>query len=930
MDQLLSTKLHIPPTRPELVARPRLSKRLNKSLQQKLTLISAPAGFGKTTLVSDWLANFGFEPTAKSQNRYRIAWLSLDEGDNDPARFFTYLLAALNPRERAESNLCKGISSILQTPQPPPAEDVLAPLINELAAFPDGIILVLDDYHNIASPSINDALTFLLEHLPSQMHVVIVTRDDPQLPLARLRARGQLSELRAVDLRFTISEAADFLNRVMGFSLSAKDIAALESRTEGWIAGLQLAALALQGAASPQGHKDATSFIKSFTGSHRFVMDYLIEEVLEHQPENVQTFLLQTAILNRLSGSLCDALTMNGGGQAILEAFERTNLFIVPLDNERRWYRYHHLFADLLRRRLLQTRPGQLPILHRKASEWYEQNGFIDEAIEHSFQAGDFEQAAYLIEGQVDVSWGQGEHVKLRRWLFQLPVELLTARPYLCIFNAWYLYTSGKHEAAEESLRSVEQALASISAHAAETEGQKAPLANFDRLRLQGRLTAIRAFMDAHRGDVPGMIRHANQALEYLPEQDRIWRSLIAIVLGDIHGFKGDMAAAYKARFEALKACESTGEIYYIMLASMKLAITLRAQGRLQRTMEICQQQIQAARECGLSQTSLFGLLLAIKGEVLAEKNDLDEAIQQAKNGVELAEHGVDMVMRGWSYMCLLRVLFSRRDLAGIQKIVQKVGNLARESNVPAWVVNQMAAWQVRVWLLQDDLEAADQWSRERGLTIDRENRPLQEINFFSLFDYLILARIMLAQGRLESAAGLLHNLLLAAEGLSRTGRVIEILNLQALTAQAMGETTRAMQALERALNLAEPEGFVRIFVDEGPAMARLLYEALSRRIAPDYVRRLLASFPDTEPIKSISASMQASQYEMIEPLSDREIEVLQLIAEGLTNPEIATRLYLSLNTVKVHTRNVYGKLGVNNRTQAVSKGRVLGILPSI
>ncbi len=924
MDQLLSTKFHIPRPQPELVPRPSLIGRLNEGLHRKLTLISAPAGFGKTTLVSEWMSTLGVASGAQKRARFRIAWLSLDEGDNDLTRFLAYLITALNRAAEIKSGLCKGVLSMLQSPQPPPAETVLTSLINELDAIPDRIILILDDFHNIDSTPVDDVLTFLLEHLPAQMHLVLVTRVDPQLSIARLRARRKLTELRAIDLRFSTSEATEFLNQAMGLSLSGEDIAALETRTEGWIAGLQLVAISIQG------KKDPTSLIKSFTGSHRYILDYLIEEVLEQQSENVQAFLLQTAILNQLNGSLCDAITGQNDGQSTLEKLERANLFIVPLDQERHWYRYHQLFADLLRRRLRQTQADQIPELYRRASMWYTKNGFFSEAIEHSLLAEDFERAASLIEEHIDDSWAQGAHIKMRRWMFQLPVEWLAAKPYLCIFNAWYLFTSGQYDGAEQSLHWVEVALDPSSANASETKQQRVgSVDNYDRLKLQGRLAAVRAFMDAHRGDISGMILHADQALEYLPEQDRIWRSLIAIVLGDIQGFKGDMTAAYKARFEAWKACKAAGEPYYIMLAGMKLAITLRAQGHLQQTLEICQQQIQIAEDCGLSKTSLLGLLLAIRGEVLAELNDLDEALRQVKTGVKLAESGVDMSLRGWSYVSLMRVLFSRQDLAGIQKTIQKVQSIARETNVPAWVMNQMTSWQVRVWLLQGNLDAASQWSHERGLTTGSEKQLQQEINFFSLFDDLILARLMLAQGRLEEADSLLQNLLTVAETMGRTSLVIEIRILQALVAQAMGNTTASLQALEQALRLAEPEGFIRIFVDERQPLAGLLYEALSREIEPDYVRRLLVAFPIAESKQVDPSRSKAPEFELIEQLSEREVEVLQFIAEGLTNPEIADRLYLSLNTVKVHTRNIYGKLGVNNRTQAISRGKILGILPS-
>jgi LuxR family maltose regulon positive regulatory protein len=778
-----------------------------------------------------------------------------------------------------------------------------------------------------------------------------------------------LAELRATDLRFFPSEAAEFLNQAMGLDLSEEDIAALERRTEGWIAGLHLAAISMQG------HKDTSSFIKSFTGSHHNVLDYLIEEVLEQQPESVQTCLLQTAILDRLTASLCDAVCSgvvkmpsssmgtgvsfsdssgadhaggaagSGGtpakGWAFLDRLDRANLFIVPLDEERQWYRYHHLFADLLRRRLHQTQPEWVPTLHLRASEWYEQNGFDDEAIEHALHAGAFERAARLIEGHADALWGRGVHAELRRWLAALPLELACSRPHLCVYQAWYLFLSGDLEATERTLQAAEQSLDSSTEGAKGTEpfGQGS-LVGTDRMKLQGRVAAVRAFMVSYQGDVPGIIYYAGQALEYLPEQDRTWRGICAMVLGDAHGFKGDMAGAYEARSEALKASRATGGIYYVMLAGLKLAVTLRAQGRLQQTFELCQEQMQLANEYGLAQTSLYGLLLAIQGEVLAEFDDLDGAIEQANKGMLLAERTVDLAMLGWGYMCLIRILYSIGDHVAILDIVEKMEASARESNVPVWIMSQMAAWQARVWLAQGKLEAAYRWARTGGLIASGEPKLPQDLDFFALVEYLLLARILIAQERSDEAANLLQPLLEAAEAGDRKTRMIEILNLQALTFQAGGETTRSMTALERALALAEPEGFVRAFVEEGQPMARLLHEAAARGIEPEYCGRLLAAFqtkdvadadmrrPRTTALGPSSIVGGASST-LVEPLSERELEVLELVAEGLTNQEIAARLFLSLNTVKAHTRNIYGKLGVHSRTQAVVRARAMGVLAS-
>jgi LuxR family maltose regulon positive regulatory protein len=925
---LLQTKLYIPPVRSELVSRPRLLERLNEGLDRKLAVISAPAGFGKTTLVSEWVqAISGVTPPIA------VAWLSLDEDDNDAARFLVYLIAALRT---IEAGIGDGLLSALQSPQPPPAEAVLISLINEIAALPSRIVLVFDDYHLIEAQPIHDAITFLLRHLPPQLHPVIASREDPHLPLARLRARGQLTELRATDLRFTPSEGAEFLNQAMGLQLSAEDVAALERRTEGWITGLRLAAISLQG------RKDISGFVNSFTGSHHFVLDYLVEEVLEQQSESVQAFLLQTAVLERLTGSLCDAVRFglgepsrsSGGtaftapdsGQVTLEMLERANLFIVPLDDERRWYRYHHLFADLLRQRLRQTQPELVSTLHQRASEWYEQNGLMDEAIEHALRAKDLERAAHLIERVADAMWARGGNVRLRRWLDELPVELVLSKPQLCIFRAWELFSSGRLDAAEEFLQTAGLASEASTDHATVAEClQQGQPPGSGKLGVRGRAAAMWAWMAAYRRrNISGLIQHLRQALEDQHEQDPNWRSAAATTLSDVHAFRGDMPAAYQARLEALKACETAGNTYLSIYNSAKLALNLKAQGRLLQVQELCQQRVRLANEIGMSQTAVVGWLLATWGEVLAEMDDLDGASTLVARSIQLTEHGGDVVMFGWSCLCQTRVLFSRGDLAGAEESVQRVDKVARESVVPTWIVNQNAAWQSRIWLAQGKLEAAGQWVSERGLEPDEEPTHL------GAFEYIALARILVAQGRWDETTILLQRMLEAAEVGGNTTRAIEIMMLQALAFQAGGDTTRAMASLERALALAEPEGFVRIFVDEGPPMAGLLYEALGRGIAPDYARRLLAAFPMPEPEQVGPPETQGPQPDLIEPLSERELEVLHLMAEGLTNPEIASRLLVSLHTVKTHARNIYGKLGVHNRTQAVTRARSLGVLPSI
>jgi LuxR family maltose regulon positive regulatory protein len=949
---LLQTKLHIPATRSELVSRPRLLGLLNAAVQRKLTLLSAPAGFGKTTLVSEWVNDFrsakGGLPSSAAEEcptAVRCAWLSLDESDNDPTRFLSYLLAALRS---IQPRIGKGLLGAMPSPQPPLAEVSLITLINDIDAVPSRMILVLDDYHLIEAQSIHDALSFLLEHLPPRMHLLLATREDPPLPLARLRARGQSTELRAADLKFTFSEAAEFLNQMMGLDLAAEEVAALERRTEGWIAGLQLAALSMQGC------KDTASLIRSFAGSHRFVLDYLVDEVLQQQSGSVQTFLLETAILDRLTGSLCDTVrfgqakspssseqaaassdgtaassartdvSSQDSAQAILEMLEHANLFIVPLDDERRWYRYHRLFADLLRLRLHQTQPERPPILHRRASKWYEGKGLVDEAIDHALRGRDYERAAHLIEDQFGENYERGDQATLRRWLAELPEELVSFRPELCILQAWNLFTSGQLEAADRSLQVAERMLDATADREEVTPRDRDQLSEPGRRKLAGRVAAIRAFLASYGGDTPATIRYARQALEYLPEQEMPWRSAALITLGDAYASQGQMLAAHEARSDALVIGRASGDTYVLTIVSLRLAEILRQQGKLHQVIDICDRQLKRAVADGIEEAAVVGWLLGIWGEVLAELNDLDGALDRAKKGAKLAAAGGDVLYEVLSILCLVRVLFSRGDVAGAGNIVRSMEEAALEYEMPLWALPQLSAWQVRIWLAQGKLEIASRWAREREL------RPVKEPAYLYEMEHVALARILIAQGRLDEADRLLQRLLEAARAGGRSSRAIEILVLQALAAQSGGNAEQAMSVLEQALALAEPGDFIRVFADEGPAMARLLYQAATRGLASDYVPRLLAAFPAAEPELAAKPDTRAAASELIEPLSNRELEVLELIAEGLTNAEIAARLYLSLNTVKGHCRSIYGKLAVHSRTQAVARARALGALPTL
>jgi LuxR family transcriptional regulator, maltose regulon positive regulatory protein len=934
---ILATKLFIPPPRPKIVIRSRLIERLNEGFAagRKLTLISAPAGFGKTTLISEWVA--GCE--------HPTAWLSLEEADSTPTRFLAYLIAALQtlalPKghrddvskvEGISSNIGEGVLAMLQSPQPPPTETLLTTLLNEIAAIQDNpstgsgqrFILVLDDYHVIeaqpvdASTPVDDAITFLVEHLPPQMHLVIASREDPPLPLARLRARGQLIELRAADLRFSPAEAAEFLNQVMDLKLSAKDIAALDKRTEGWIAGLQLAALSMQG------HRDTTDFIKSFTGSHHFVLDYLLEEVLHQQPESIQTFLLRTSILDRLCGPLCDAVlhtpSVSGQetiGQETLEYLERANLFIVPLDNERRWYRYHHLFGDLLRQRLMQSlKSDQIAQCHLRASQWFEENGDLAEAFQHAIAAWDFNRAAGLAEA----AWqGMDESFQTAAWLGwvkKLPEEAIRVRPVLSTQIGYAFMDAGEPETSESHLRDAERCL---NGSAVTDEAQLKPL--------PAMIAMARAYNAQVQGDLAAAVKYAELALQLIPEDDFFRRAQATITLEITHWASGDLEAARLAMDNWMNSMQKAGNLVFVVASAFAVADILVAQGRLREAERTYRQYLALAAAQGPEAeqiTAHHHLGLAL---LYHEMDDQAAAAQHLQKARELGEQ---TTLVDWSYrwrIAQARLKESEGELDTALELLDEAKRVYVKNPIPD--LRPVEALKVRVYLKQKRFDKAQACAGERGLAV------ADEISYLREYEHLTLARMQIAERSFAGVNELLERLLAAAEGQKRLGSGLEILVTQTLAYQAQGNLSLALASLERALTLAEPEGYLRIFVDEGEVMRLLILDfrfAIEKQARSEvhpllgYVDKLLVAFPQLREANQKS-KIQNPKLEMFEPLSERELETLHLIAQGLSNGEISRRLFLALSTVKGYNQKIFDKLQVQNRTEAVIRARELGLL---
>ncbi|MEO1297541.1 MAG: LuxR C-terminal-related transcriptional regulator [Cyanobacteria bacterium J06636_16] len=923
---LLETKLYRPKWSTGLVSRSRLIDRINP--KRKLTLVSAPAGFGKTTLLAEWVAAV---PTR------HVAWVSLDHSDNESAVFWTYLITALH---KIQPSLGDQSLSLLQSPQPPSIESVLMTLLNELTAFEEDLVLILDDYHVIEPQAIHHGIGFLLGHLPPQMHLIIASRADPPLSLARLRGGGDLIELRAADLRFTPDEAATFLNQVMGIEISAADVAALEQRTEGWIAGLQLAALSMQG------RDDIPGFVAAFSGDDRYIVDYLIEEVLQRQSNHVRNFLLQTSILGRLSGSLCDAVcdavcnigSTHNSSQTMLTDLERRNLFVIPLDNKRHWYRYHHLFADVLQAHVMVEQSDRLPILHARASEWYEQQDMPADAIHHALAAQDFERAASLIERIWPTMRRRQRETTVLGWITSLPDSLIRNRPVLSVAYALVLLNDGQLDAVESRLQDAERCLGAA-ADSQEPLAVESVVTDDAQLQsLPASIANARAYRAQALRDVSSTVTYAQQALELLPEDEEYERGTTAALLGLAYWTSGRPEAGYRSFAEGLAIFKQMGLTQIAIGGTTILAQMSMAQGRLHRAMNICEQSLQLAKEQGGPVRAGTPELYLTLSEVRYEQGDLAAASQLLLSGETLCQQASLSGAKHLWWVMRARLKAAESDLETALDQLSEAERFYYRAPIPIPDVRSIAALRAQLWVRQGRLTEALSWVSDRGLSVEAELSYLHE------YEHLTLARVLIAQYRrdgidsaLDQAIELLNQLLAAAEAEDRTGSIIEILVLQALAYEAKGDVAgailqgrgSAIASLERALTLAKPEGYVRIFAECGAPMVQLLREAMKRGITPTYTHRLLTTLetwgqPQND---AVPASGGPTSQPLIEPLSQRELDVLRLLSTELSGPEIARELVVALSTVHTHIKRIYSKLNVTNRRAAVKRAAELNLI---
>lgn len=931
MVTLLQTKLYIPPQPTEFVPRPHLLQKLNAAFAPTtsltLTLISAPAGFGKSSLVAEWIQHMKAHAAqldlSPSTSHFSPAWLSLEADDNDPYRFLAYLVAALQTiPSLAAAKIGVGVQTMLQSSQPPTPLMTLTILLNDLhsanTAVP--ILIVLDDYHCIKTPAIHEAVTFLLEHAPAALHLVLISRTDPPLPLARLRARRQMIEIRAADLRFTEAETAVFFNEIMGLNLAATDITALAQRTEGWITGVQLAAISLQGRA------DIGSFVQAFTGSHRFILDYLVEEVLQTQPAIIQQFLLQTAVLEQLHGPLCDAVvgmedwhletntdpspippSPSLSGTQILAELERVNLFIVPLDDERRWYRYHHLFADLLRARLQQLHPELIPTLHRRAAAWYAEAGYRAQAVHHALTGSDFEYAAQLIE-QVGIDLtARGELGTLQTWLHALPDTLLRERPWLSIYASWASFLTGQIETMIHHLQTAAAAVPAVD--------------TVETRSMRGHIAALRASLAIQNREMEHVTTLCQEALNLLPADDLLVRSFMTFTLGGIYMLMDQLELAQEMFVRASQLGLTSDNISIAIPSMCARSQILMANGRLHDAFALLQQALTTGQRAGERPYPIAANVYKYLANIYYEWNDLENALHYAQLCVDLAQQwqNIDVLLPG--FFTLAQVTYTLyEDKDAVHALIQQAADSTLERYLSPETMLYYHMNRAQLHLALGELAAANQWTNTQAIQRDLP------ITYLSEQVFITLAQIYLARTDYTEADHVLIRLRKAAEANGRFGSLITIDILQAQSAQMQGRLDQAQNHLLNALEGAEQEGYIRQFLDWGAPMAVLLRRIPDTSPVSPYAHKLLRQFspdPDTD-AENLPHTLAQTP---LDALSEREMEVLRLIAQGYSNQDIAEALVVTVGTVKSHTNHIYSKLGVRTRTQAIAEGRSRGLL---
>jgi LuxR family transcriptional regulator, maltose regulon positive regulatory protein len=903
--ELLATKVTIPPIRSGWLARSRLVDALNEAMERELILVCTPAGFGKTTTLADWAQS----------TKWPVAWLCLDTDDSDPVRFWRYVVAAL---DRAGASVGDRILPLVGGSSAVSSRGLITALVNELEGLPDEFALVLDDYHLIESRSIHEELTYLLSHAPPQLHLIVSTRSDPPLPLARLRARDKLAELRTADLRFTPEESAAFLREVWGLDLPPEALAALETRTEGWAVGLQLAALSLRQRPDPD------AFLAAFTGSHRYVLDYLSEEVLEQQPDSVRTFLLQNSILERLSGPLCDAVTGRSDGQAKLEELERANLFLVPLDDQRRWYRFHNLFGDLLRVRLQRGEVGPVSELHRRAAAWFDEHGLIDEAIRHASASEDGFWAAQLVEGHLNEILRRGEGVVLERWLSMLPDDVVRSSPALCLARGLIRLHIGELDPVERLVEEAERTFV----HAPERRELEVPTEGGMVREVPAAVSLLRAEIAAARGKADEAAEHARSALVHMDEEEYGPRFWARWLLSCADWTAGRLKAAERGFTELLAEGRAVPAAYPLMSSCYALGQVQRARGKLGGALRTYRDGLRFATEG--ARTSTFHAAEAHIGlaQVLYERNQLQDALQHVREGIEWSRPVVEFHLPSVGLVTLAWIRQAMGETDGALETMNEADDTESSTDI-ASLANPAPAERARLLLLQGRPREAARWAEERGLT------EQDEVSYSGERDYLVLARVLLASGDPHRALEILERLDALAESQARKGSLIQIRAVRSQALQSVGDHRGALALLADTLALARPEGYVRVFADQGAPMAALLQSLVraahrtrdaampsrTRRHLNLVVRAFGPAVRETEKVVRVGNGP-------VEPLTDRELEVLRLIAAGRKNREIAQDLVVTLDTAKKHVSHIFSKLGAANRAEAVTLARDLGLIP--